>query len=581
MLMSRLFSTTLREIPADADSRGHRLLLRAGFIRQVAAGIYALLPLGLAAMRRIEGIIRDEMEPLGAQEGLMPVVIPGSLWRETGRWDAIDAELVRFTDRWGREMALAVTHEEVATDIARREISSYRQLPQLFFHFQTKVRDDLRPRSGLIRTREFVMKDAYSFDRDETSMRTTYAAMRRSYERIFSRCGLDGVIAVGSDTGIMGGAQAHEFMYLSPLGEDRLAICSECGDANNREVAPFVKNLRPIEPAADLEVILTPEATTIEAVCAAIGCASDQTAKTVFFETTVDGDAQVVVAMVRGDMTVNEVKLARAIGSSTLFAASDAAIRGIGSEPGFASPVGIRRTGTIVVLDDALVQSSNLVAGANARGKHWRNVNFPRDATPDVVADIAMATDGSRCRRCSGPLRVARAVEVGHIFQLGTRYSEPMGATFVDADGTPRPLVMGSYGIGLGRLLACIAEEHSDDAGLRLPVAIAPHTVHIVRVGRASEVATAATELVRALDAAGVPAIDDDRDRGVGVKLADADLLGAPMRVIVSARSLAAGGVEIRPRDDETRPTVVDLRAAVRAAIALARYDPPAPVESQ
>ncbi|MGB9723244.1 MAG: proline--tRNA ligase [Chloroflexia bacterium] len=554
MRLSRLFGSTLREAPTDALVAGHRLLLRAGFIRPLAAGIFSYLPLARRALARIEAIVREEMNAIGGQELEMPVVHPAEIWKESGRWYEIGSEMGRFRDRAGREMVLAMTHEEVVADLARREIRSYRQLPLLLYHIQTKWRDDPRPRAGLIRAREFTMLDSYSLDADEAGLDAQYRAHYQAYFNIFHRCALK-VLAVRSDVGMMGGTMAHEFMYLTPIGEDTILLCDGCGYAANRQIARFRKPPAPEEAPYPVEKVATPGITTIEDLAAFLDVPRSRTAKAVFLMATLgEREREVerfVLAVVRGDMEVNESKLANALRVRALRPALEEEIRAIGAEPGYGSPIGIR--GAIVVVDDAIPESPNLVAGANEPGYHLRNVNYGRDFRADLVADIAAAGEGCACPGCGRPMRAPRGVEVGNIFKLGTR----LGCAFLDAQGNPRPIVMGSYGIGLGRLLACIAEAHHDDYGLIWPCTVAPYPVHLLALGTPeAEPAAVAERLYRELGAAGLEALYDDREESPGVKFMDADLIGLPLRLTVSERSLSQGGVECKRRDRKERRIV-------------------------
>ncbi len=587
MRMSRAFSTTLREVPADAEIPSHQLLLRAGFIRQLGAGIFTYLPLARRAMDRIENIMRDEINGIGGQELTMPVVHPADVWQETGRWSQIGDEMARFKDRTDHDMVLAMTHEEIVTDLARREIQSYRQLPQLIYHIQTKFRDDPRPRAGLIRVREFTMLDSYSLDRDWAGLDEQYQAHYDAYFRIFNRCGLP-VRAVGSDTGMMGGKEAHEYMYLTPVGEDTLMFCDSCDYAANRQVANFAKPQPEPEELLPVEKVATPDVATIADLAAFLEIPASKTAKAVFFiaEMAESDEPLLIFAVLRGDMTLNETKLVNAIGSAgkgsvrNLRPAQDAEIAAIGAVPGYASPIGIEREGVLVVADDLLPLAPNLVAGANETGFHLRNTNLGRDYEPDLVADIAQAEDGAPCPHCEGKLEAKRGVEVGNIFKLGTRYTEALGATYLDENGKAQPIVMGSYGIGVGRLLACVAEEHHDDYGLIWPVSIAPYPLHLVvlssKDGAAEE---AGDSLYQELVEAGLEPLYDDRDERAGVKFNDADLIGLPLRVTVSSRSLEKGGVEFKRRDqderwivpvEETRQTIQSILDQLRQELAQA-----------
>jgi prolyl-tRNA synthetase len=584
MRMSKLFSHTLREAPAEAEVISHELLLRAGFIRQMASGIFSYLPLARRTLTKIENIMRQEMDAIGGQELSMPVVQPADLWKESGRWSLIDAEMGRFKDRAGRDMALAMTHEEAVADLVRKEVRSYRQLPQLIYHIQTKWRDDPRPRAGLIRVREFTMKDSYSLDADWDGLDAQYRRHYQAYFDIFHKCGLP-VIAVNADVGMMGGQSAHEFMYLTPIGEDTLLICNKCGYSANRQIATFQKPIASLEEPRPLEKIATPETKTIQDLAKLLGIPEARTAKAVFIMTTLKASAtdstntsgvpataeRFVFVIVRGDMDVNETKLANILNARSLRPATEDEIRSIGAVPGYASPISIdqvtRESGkTIVVVDDAIPASPNLVAGANQEGYHLLNVNYGRDFLADVVSDIAAAQAGDACPRCGASLRAERGVEVGNIFKLGTWFSEALGCNFLDAYGRTRPVIMGSYGIGSGRLLACIAEEHHDEFGLVWPVSVAPYQVHLVSLGKKKgtgmveqtagtgesdrqDVARTADRLYEELWAAGLEILYDDRDETPGVKFNDADLIGLPIRLTVSERSLKSGGVEYKRRD--------------------------------
>jgi len=566
MRMTKLFSTTLREVPSEAEIPSHQLLLRAGFIRQLGAGIFSYLPLARRAMTNIENIMREEINAIGGQELTMPVVHPADVWQETGRWSQIGDEMARFKDRTDHDMVLAMTHEEVVTDLARREIRSYRQLPQLIYHIQTKFRDDPRPRAGLIRVREFTMLDSYSLDRDWDGLDKQYQAHYSAYFRIFNRCGLP-VRAVGSDTGMMGGKEAHEYMYLTPVGEDTLMFCNSCDYAANRQVADFRKPEPAAEDLLPLEKIPTPAISTIADLAGYLELTASRTAKAVFFVAEMAGgqdtgaqEPLLVFAVLRGDMVLNETKLANAVATSgkgsfkNLRPAQDAEIEAIGATPGYASPIGIERANVLVVVDDLLPSTPNLVAGANEEDFHLRNTNLGRDYEPDIVADIALAEDDAPCPQCDGILEAYRGVEVGNIFKLGTRYTEALGATFLNEDGEAQPIIMGSYGIGVGRLLACVAEEYHNEHGLIWPVAIAPYPVHLVLLSsKDGTEKAAADQLYQNLVEADLEPLYDDRDERAGVKFNDADLIGLPLRVTVSARSLANGGFEFKRRDQENR----------------------------
>lgn len=564
MKMSHMFGTTMRQAPAEAETASHQLLVRAGFIRQLGAGIYSLMPMGKRSIDKIENIMRAEMNAIGGQELFMPVVHPADLWQETGRWYQIGDEMSRFKDRKDHDMVLAMTHEEVVTDLARREVQSYKQLPMLVYHIQTKWRDDPRPRAGLIRVREFTMKDSYSLDADEAGLDKQYRAHYQAYFNIFRRAGLP-VISVGADVGMMGGSLAHEYMYLTPVGEDTLVLCDACGYRANRQIARVRKEQPVAEAAAALEKVATPAVSTIEALANFLNIPKAKTAKAVFMTATFKGDEgesqKLVFAVVRGDMEVNETKLTNAIKAAELRPAHEDEIRAVGAVPGYASPIGLQ--GALIVVDDLVEQSANLVAGANEDGFHYLNTNYGRDYKADIVADIVAAEDGHACVNCGKPVRTSRGVEVGNIFKLGTRYSASLGANFLDAEGAERPVVMGSYGIGSGRMLACIAEEHNDEKGLIWPITTAPYEVHLVSLRGGEAIAA---QLYEELRAAGLDVLFDDRDESPGVKFNDADLIGLPIRLTVSERSLQAGGVEFKLRREADR-SIVPQAEAVRATV--------------
>jgi prolyl-tRNA synthetase len=554
MRLSHLFFATLRDDPADAEMASHRLLLRGGYVRQLGSGIYSLLPLGKRVNDRVEQIIREEQDRIGAQEMEMPVVHPADIWKASGRYQAIGPELGRFKDRNGRDMVLAMTHEEVVGLLLADIVKSHRQLPMQVYHFQTKWRDEPRARGGLIRVREFVMKDAYSCDRDDAGLDTSYWEQHGAYVRTFERLGLK-TIAVASDVGMMGGSQAHEFMVLNPAGEDVLVLCEQCGYAANRQVAVVPKP----EPAAEgqlpLEEVATPGTTTIATLAAFLGIGPERTAKAAFFMT---GDGRLLTAIVRGDYEVNETKLVNAAGvTGGIRPATIEEIKAAGMEPGYGSPMGSRDT--FVVIDDLVARSPNLVAGANREGFHYRNVNAGRDYTADVTADITNAQEGDPCPTCGQAVILRNGIEVGNIFKLGTRYADAFGATYLGEDGKEHPIVMGSYGIGVGRNVACVVEEHHDEKGIVWPVEVAPYAAHLVSIGGAKE--PRVMEVAERLHSLAAEAGDrheilwDDRDESPGVKFTDAELLGMPWILTVSPRSLAAGGIEVTERSTGERST--------------------------
>ena len=563
MRMSKSFGQTLREAPANTEVISHQLLLRAGYIRQLGTGIFSYLPLALRSINKIENIMRQEIDAIGGQEIKMPVVHPAEIWKETNRWYQIGSEMGRFLDKTGHDMVLAMTHEEVIADLTRQEIRSYRQMPMLLYHLQTKWRDDPRPRAGLIRVREFTMLDSYSLDTDLQGLERQYRSHYQAYHNIFTRCGLPAT-AVQADVGMMGGQVAHEFMYLTAIGEDTLLLCDRCGYTANRQVAAFRKPAAEEEPLSPLVKVATPATTTIDALAKLLGVATARTAKAVFMMATIphDGGAKstFVFAVVRGDMDVNETKLANAVKARELRPATLDEIHAIGAQPGYGSPIGVHDA--CIVVDDAVARAYNLVAGANEEGYHLLNTNCGRDYKADIIADIAAAEAGLGCPQCGSPMRASRGVEIGNIFQLGTRYSDAMGCQYLDAEGASRSVVMGSYGIGVGRLLACIAEEHHDAMGLCWPITIAPYQVYLALLGSDTATVTVADKLYADLHAAGIEVLYDDRDVRPGVKFMDADLIGIPIRLTLGDRALKRGGVELKLRRSK-EPVLVPLDEVV------------------
>lgn len=568
--VSNLFGATLREAPADVDIASHQLLLRAGYVRQLAAGIFSYLPLAQRSAHKIEKILREEMDRIGGQEVNMPVVHPAEIWQASGRWYEIDDTMARFRDRRGRDMVLAMTHEEVVAQLASTEVKSYRQLPMMVYHLQTKFRDELRARGGLIRVREFVMKDSYSLDLDAEGLAEQYDAHYEAYLRIGARAGLR-LVAVRSDVGMMGGKVAHEFMYVTPIGEDSLILCPECGYAANQEVARFAKPVPEGETPGEPEKVYTPDCRTIAELTELLEIEPSRTGKMVFYVGTFpvrgaegrrrDADeeaavSRLVVGIVRGDMDANPVQLQNLAGALELRPVHDEEIEEAGMVPGYASPIGVESGAAVIVMDDLVAASPNLVLGANERDHHLLNTNCGRDYEADVVGHIAAAYEGAPCEECGAALESARGIEVGNIFQLGTRYSETLGAFYTDENDEERPIVLGSYGIGVGRLLACVAEEYRDEDGLALPVSVAPFQVTLVSLARKDETVAAADRLFDQLVAAGVEVLYDDRDdASPGVKFTEADLRGIPLRLLISERSVNSGGVELKRRsgDDEGR----------------------------
>ncbi len=545
----------------------HVLMLRAGYARMVGAGIYELLPLGTRVLHKIERIIREEMDAAGAQELLMPVFLPSEYFKETRRWELYGPTLLRIKDRKGGEYHLAPTHEEIITDVVRREVKSYRQLPLNLYQIQSKYRDEPRPRAGLLRCREFIMKDAYSFDVSEEAALESYAHMHDTYHRIFERLGLEYRV-VEADSGAIGGKQSAEFQVLAQTGEDWIVACGACDYAANVEVAQAGRAEPPAissaEPAA-LEKVETPETRSIDEVVSFFG-GETTTAHTLKSLLYVAGE-EVVLAIVRGDHEINEIGLARHLRVDEVLLASDAAVKeATGTEIGFIGPVGFE--GRIIADPDA-VAVPNAIAGASETPYHYKNVNYGRDFKAEVVS-IRQATSGDPCPNCDGKLELYRGIEGGHIFVLGTHYSDKMKATFLDEEGHSHPIVMGCYGIGVTRLIAAIMEQHHDEQGIRWPVQVAPYQVIITPIGKDEEPLIKATEIYDALQVEGVEVLLDDRSERPGVKFKDADLLGIPLRITVGARGLKQGIVELKKRtESESQDVPVDgAVAAVRAALA-------------
>lgn len=544
MRMAKLFGRTVREVPADAEFPSHQLMVRAAMIRPLGAGIYTLMPLGYRVIKKVEAIIREEMDRIGGQELLMPFVHTADVWKETERYYQIGPEMARFEDRAGRDMVLAMTHEEVVADLLRTDVNSYKQLPQIVYHLQTKWRDEPRARGGLIRVREFTMKDSYSLDADEAGLEESYEAHAEAYDRIFTRFGLD-FIKVGADVGMMGGSKSEEFMAFSPHGEDVILICPNGDYAANREVAIYQQF-----PASDaemlpLEEVETPNASTIQGVADFLNVPLEQTAKAVFFM----AGEQFVFVVIRGDLEVNETKLRNALQVPDLVPATAEQIFAIGAVPGYASPIGVHDA--TVVVDESVAKARNLVAGANKDGFHVRNSNVRRDYEADVIADVAAAAAGHLCPVCGEPMIVRRAIEVGNIFKLGTRYTEKLGATYLDQNGKAQPVIMGSYGIGVGRSAATAVEQYHDDKGIKWPISIAPFHVSLLSIGKDVDVIEATDALYTALTAAGIEVLYDDRNERPGVKFNDADLIGNPIRLSISRKTLDANEVELKLRSDD------------------------------
>ena len=557
-----MFGRTLREAPADADSANHQLLLRSGLIVQLAAGVYSFLPPAWRTLRKIEQIIRDEMENAGSQELRMPAIQPRELWEESGRADSYGPVLFNLKDRRDRTMVLAPTHEESVTDLFRKVVQSYRDLPQSVFQMQTKFRDEPRPRGGLVRVREFIMKDAYTFDVDDDAFQLSYLAMRQAYHNIFDRCGVP-VVAVQADSGAIGGKQSEEFIFLTEIGEDNIILCQSCGYAANQERAEFARS-DAAGSDGELEEVATPGVATIDDLAAFLDVPASATAKAAFF--LVDGDP--IFAVIRGDLEVNELKLLTALDGLEIRPLLPEEVEAAGWVAGYASPIGVDPTR--VVVDPSIVDGGGLVAGGNKVDVHLRHVTYGRDYTAGVIADIGLAEAGHGCPQCDSALEMQRGIELGHIFKLGTRYADPMDATFLDADGERRTPIMGCYGIGVERLMAAVVQANHDEFGIVWPHAVAPFDVHIVPLGAGDEVAQAVQQVTDALSDAGLHVLCDDRDERAGVKFNDADLLGAPLRITIGARGLKDGLVELKPRR-ASEPSPTPLADAAEAALAAVR----------
>jgi len=562
---SKLLIPTLKETPAEAEVVSHQLMVRAGLIRKVAAGIYSLLPLGVRVLRRVERIVREELDTTGAQEVELPVVIPAELWQESGRWDLYGKELLRIRDRHDREFCLGPTHEEVITDIVRREVRSYRQLPLNLYQIHTKFRDEIRPRFGLMRGREFCMMDAYSFHADEADLDREYDAMRAAYTRIFERCGLTHAV-VEADTGAIGGKDSHEFMVLADSGEDSVVICGGCGYAANVEKAE-VRAAEPDaapggDPPLPVEEVPTPGKKTVEEVSAFLGVPAARFIKTLVYRTE-DGP---VIALIRGDLQVNDLKLKTWLGARVLELAGDAEIASeTGAPVGYLGPVRLPAFRGRMVADGSVRLLTDAVTGANRVDAHLIHVAPGRDFTPDAWADLRMARPGDACARCGKSVELRRGIEVGHIFKLGTKYSEALHATYLDAAGAERTIVMGTYGIGIGRTAAAAIEQNHDENGIIWPAALSPFAVTVLPLQPDPEVRAAAERITREIEDQGVEALLDDRDERAGVKFADADLIGIPVRVIIGKKSLASGNVEIALRRTGQKEPVPLAEAATRS----------------
>lgn len=544
MRVSRMFAPTLREVPAEAEVVSHQLMLRAGFLRKSAGGMYNYLPLAWRVLKKIENIVREEMDASGAQELLMPIVQPAEIWQESGRWGVYGEEMFRLRDRHNREFCLGPTHEEMVTSLIRGDVRSYRQLPLNVYQIQNKFRDERRPRFGLMRGREFIMKDAYSFDRDEAGLDVSYKLMYDAYTRIFNRCGLT-FRPVEADSGAIGGSGSHEFMVIAESGEAEIVYCNSCDYAANVEKAELHVIEAEEEAAKEMEEVKTPECKTIADVCAFLNLPTDRSVKAVAF----NSEKGLILCFVRGDHEVNEIKVINTVGVNEVEMADEALLAEAGTVGGYMGPVGIDSTKTIVVVDSTVMKMHNICCGANKEGYHLLNVNPGRDFTPTYVADIRLIQEGDPCPHCGGRVSKARGIEVGQVFKLFTKYSEAMHATFLDENGKEKPMVMGCYGVGVSRTMAAAIEQNNDKDGMIWPVSIAPYEVLVVPVNTKDQASTEkAEEIYATLLKAGVEAVIDDRNERPGVKFKDADLIGYPLRIVVGPKTLAEGKIEVKIR---------------------------------
>ena len=544
MRTTNLYAPTLRQTPAEAEVVSHQLMMRAGMIRKAAGGVYTYLPLAWRVLRKIEQIIREEMDAAGGQEIAMPIMQPSELWKETGRWAVYGEEMFRLKDRHDREFCLGPTHEEMVTSLVRDEVRSYKQLPLMIYQIQNKYRDEIRPRFGLMRGREFIMKDLYSFDKDEEGLNLSYKKMYDAYTKIFTRCGLE-FRPVEADNGAIGGGHSHEFTVLADAGESNIAYCSSCDYAASDEKAELTVIKAPEEEQLPLEKVATPDAKTIELVADYLQVPVAKTIKAVAFQTEKD---ELILTFVRGDHEVNDVKVINAVGAIDLHMADESAITAAGGVAGFMSPIGIKK-GTKIVVDSTVMEMYNAVAGANEVDVHYKNVNPKRDFGEVIVTDIRMIQEGDACPRCGKPVKMTRGIEAGQVFTLGTKYSEALQATFLDENGKEKPLIMGCYGIGVSRTMAAAIEQNNDEYGIIWPRAIAPYEVLVVPVNaKTPEQLALAEEIYTELQQAGADVLLDDRKERAGVKFKDADLIGYPLRVTIGPKALEENQIEVKIR---------------------------------
>jgi prolyl-tRNA synthetase len=543
MRASQLYAPTLRETPAEAEVVSHQLMLRAGMIRKAAGGVYTYMPLALRILRKIESIVRQEMDAKGGQELLMPIIQPAEMWQETGRWNVYGDEMFRLKDRHNRDFCLGPTHEEMITTLVRSDVRSYRQLPLKLYQIQNKYRDERRPRFGLMRGREFIMKDLYSFDKDEDGLNKTYNDMYEAYTNVFNRCGLT-FRAVEADAGAIGGSGTHEFMVIADAGEAAIVYCSKCDYAANVEKAELKPIQMPEEVLKTLTTVDTPGTKSIEAVTALLGICADNTIKTIVYNT----DKGIVLALVRGDHEVNEIKVQNIVDCLTIELADEKIITEVlGSNSGFIGPVGTKCS--MVVADTTVMNLYNAVCGANSVDQHYINVNPKRDFTPTKIADIRLIGENDPCPHCALPVQTARGIEVGQVFKLFTKYSKALKATYLDDNGREAPMVMGCYGIGVSRTMAAAIEQHNDESGIVWPAAIAPYHVVIVPISTKDEVQMSlANTIYQDLNACGIEAVFDDRNERPGVKFKDADLIGYPLKVTVGPKATNESVIEVKVR---------------------------------
>lgn len=544
MRVSKLYAPTLREVPAEAEVVSHQLMLRAGFMRKAAGGIYTYLPLAWRVLKKIERIVREEMDAKGSQELLMPIVQPAEIWQESGRWDVYGAEMFRLQDRHNRCFCLGPTHEEMVTTLIRGDVRSYRQLPLSVYQIQNKYRDERRPRFGLMRGREFIMKDAYSFDRDEAGLDKSYQDMYDAYTNIFTRCGLN-FRPVEADSGAIGGSGSHEFMVIADSGEAEIVFCTSCDYAANVEKAELFPLEAQEEAMLTKEEVVTPDCKTIADVCAYLKLPVDHSVKAVAY----NSEKGLILCFVRGDHEVNEIKVINTCGVIDLEMATEEQLAAAGTVGGYMGPVGIDNKKVIVVVDATVMQMHNVCCGANKEGYHFINVNPGRDFTPTYVADIRLIQEGDPCPHCGGEVSKARGIEVGQVFKLFTKYSSALKATYLDENGKEQPMVMGCYGVGVSRTMAAAIEQNYDDNGIIWPIEIAPYHVLVVPVNTKDEASAAkAEEIYMQLKKVGLETVIDDRNERPGVKFKDADLIGYPLRVVVGPKTLTEGNLEVKIR---------------------------------